>query len=81
MERTLNLHAQIRLTVSQLTDLAKQLPKKERLKLASILVKEDDVFITKAELLEKIKEGLSEAKLYKEGKIELQSAREFLNGL
>jgi hypothetical protein len=81
MERTLNLNTQIRLTVGQLTDLAKQLPKKERLKLASILLEEDDTLMSKAQLLDKIREGLEEVRLYKEGKTELKSARAFLNEL
>lgn len=79
MEKSLNFSTNIQLTISQFIDLAKQLPKKERAKLASILV-EDDV-MTKEELVSKIKEGLEEVKLYKEGKIKLKSARELLNEL
>ncbi|WP_421871064.1 hypothetical protein [Marinoscillum sp.] len=34
---------------------------------------------TKQEILNSIKQGMEEAQLHKEGKIELQSARDFLN--
>lgn len=36
---------------------------------------------TKQEILSSIEKGLKEVQLHKEGKIELQSARDFLNGL
>ena len=36
---------------------------------------------TEAQILEDLREALEEVKLAKEGKIELQSARDFLNGL
>lgn len=77
MERTVSLNTNIQLTYSQLTDLAKRLPKKERMKLATALMDEEEG-ITKAELLEKIKRGLEEVKLYKEGKLELRTLKEFL---
>ena len=81
MKATINTNTNIQLTVKQLTELAKQLPKKERMKLATALAKEEEEFITKEEVVAKIKEGLEEVKLYKAGKIELRSAREFLNEL
>jgi hypothetical protein len=34
--------------------------------------------MTKEELVERIKEGLEEVKLYKEGKIKLRTLKEFL---
>jgi hypothetical protein len=36
---------------------------------------------TKQEILDSIKQGMKEVQLHKEGKIELQSARDFLNEL
>ncbi len=36
---------------------------------------------TKQEILDSIKEGMKEIQLYKEGKIELESAKDFLNEL
>lgn len=77
MERTLKLNTNIQVTVSQIVDLARQLPKKERLQLASILIEEED-FISKDELLFKIKEGLEDVKLLKEGKIKLRTLDDFL---
>jgi hypothetical protein len=80
MEAIINFNASIQLTVSQLVDLARQLPKKERVKLASILVEEDD-FLTKNELSTKIKEGLKDVKLHREGKIKLRTLTEFLENV
>ena len=77
MKTTLNFNTSIQLTLNQLVDLAIQLPKKERFKLASILVEEDE-YISKNELVSKIKEGLHDAKLHKEGKIKLRTLSEFL---
>jgi hypothetical protein len=77
METTLNFNTSIQLTLSQLVDLVRQLPKKERVQLASILIEEDD-FMSKKELSLKIKEGLQDAKLHKEGKIKLRTLSEFL---
>jgi len=80
MKTTLNFNTSIQLTLSQLVDLAIQLPKKERFKLASILVEEED-YISKNELVSKIKEGLQDAKLHKEGKIKLRTLSEFLENV
>jgi hypothetical protein len=77
MERTLKLNTNIQVTVSQIVDLARQLPKKERLQLASILIEEED-FISKDELLFKIKEGLEDVKLHKEVKVKLRTLDDFL---
>ena len=41
--------------------------------------KEDYEEPTKQEILDSLKKGMKEVQLHKEGKIELQSAREFLN--
>uniref|UniRef100_UPI00404B9B83 hypothetical protein n=1 Tax=Fulvivirga sp. TaxID=1931237 RepID=UPI00404B9B83 len=46
-----------------------------------IQTKEDYEEPTKKEILESIKKGMIEAQLYKEGKIELQSAQDFFNEL
>ena len=43
--------------------------------------KEDYEEPTKKEILDSIKQGMKEVQLHKEGKIELQSARDFLNEL
>lgn len=77
METTLNLNTTIQLTLTQLVALAKQLPQKERIQLASILVENED-FTAKEELLFKIKEGLKEVKLHKEEKVKLRTLDEFL---
>jgi hypothetical protein len=62
---------------TQLIDLARQLSQKERIQLASILMENDD-FISKDDLLLKIKQGLGDIKLHKEGKIKLRTLDEFL---
>ncbi len=46
-----------------------------------IYTKEDYEEPTKEELLESIAQGMKEVQLYKEGKIKLQSARDFLHEL
>ena len=43
--------------------------------------KEDYEEPTKQEILDSIRQGMKEVQLHKEGKIELQSARDFLNEL
>lgn len=43
--------------------------------------KEDYEEPTKQEILDSIKQGMKEVQLHKEGKIELQSAKDFLNEL
>ena len=80
MKATLSLDTNIRLTFKQVEALAKQLPKKERLKLATILV-DGEEGMTKEQLVAKIKEGLNEVKLYKEGKIKLETLDEFLSNV
>lgn len=80
MKTTLNFNTNIQLTLNQLVDLAIQLPRKERFKLASILVEEEE-FISKGELTSKIKEGLKDVKLHKEGKIKLRTLSEFLENV
>ena len=80
MKTTLNFNTSIQLTLNQLVDLALQLSEKERFKLASILVEEEE-FISKNELVSKIKEGLQDVKLHKEGKIKLRTLSEFLENV
>ena len=80
MEAIINFNASIQLTVSQLADLVRQLPKKERVKLASILVEDND-YMSKVELTAKIKEGLNDLKLHKQGKIKLRTLTEFLENV
>ena len=79
MRAVLNVNTNIQLNFNQIANLAKQLPKKQKAKLATILAKEtDEEEITKAELVAQIKEGLEEVKLYKEGKKQLRTLKEFL---
>lgn len=80
MKTTLNFNTSIQLTLNQLVERALQLSKKERFKLASILVEEEE-FISKNELVSKIKEGLQDVKLHKEGKIKLRTFSEFLENV
>jgi hypothetical protein len=77
MEATLNFSTNIQLTLSQLAELAKQLPQKDRAKLALMIIEEDEP-MSKVELKAKIKEGLQDAKLHREGKIKLRTLTEFL---
>jgi hypothetical protein len=77
MEATLNFSTNIQLTLSQLAELARQLPQKDRAKLALMIIEEDEP-MSKAELKAKIKEGLQDAKLHREGKIKLRTLTEFL---
>ncbi|AYQ36035.1 hypothetical protein [Runella sp. SP2] len=82
METTLNFSANIQLTLSQLVELARQLPPKDRAKLASMLIEADadtdSAVMSKKELKANIKEGLQDAKLHREGKIKLRTLTEFL---
>ena len=78
MRATLNLNTNIQITVNQLFDLAKQLPQQERIKLASFLVDENEDIMTKSELIGRIRNGLQDVKLHKEGKIKLRTLSEFL---
>lgn len=82
MKALLSVNTNIQLNFNQIINLAKQLPKKQKAKLVSILaVEEAEEEMSKAELVARIKEGLEEVKLYKEGKIKFQSARELLDEL
>lgn len=78
METTLNFSTNIQLTLNQLVELARQLPQKDRAKLASMIIEADEPTMSKAELKAKIKEGLQDAKLHREGKIKLRTLTEFL---
>ena len=80
MKATLSLNTNIQLTFKQLKDLVKQLPEKERIELVTILVNGDES-MTKEQLVAKIKEGLNDAKLHKEGKIKLRTLDEFLSNV
>jgi hypothetical protein len=77
MEAILNFNTNIQLTLSQLVELARQLPENERAQLALMLIEEEPV-MSKNELKVKIKEGLQDAKLHREGKIKLRTLSEFL---
>jgi len=46
-----------------------------------IKIQDKEATSSKNDILEGIKDGLNEAKLHSEGKIDLQSARDFLNEL
>lgn len=78
MEATLNFNANIKLTVSQLAELAKQLPEKDRAKLVSMIIEEGAAPTGKTVLKAKLKEGLQDAKLHLEGKIQLRTLSDFL---
>lgn len=82
MKAVLSVNTNIQLNFNQIINLAKQLPKKQKAKLVTILAKESsEEEMTKAELVARIKEGLAEVKLYKEGKVKFLSARELLDEL
>ncbi len=79
MKAVLSVNTNIQLNFNQIINLAKQLPKSQKAKLVSILVeRETEEVITKAELVAQIKEGLEEVKLYKEGKKQFRTLKEFL---
>jgi hypothetical protein len=80
MKATLSLNTTIQLTFKQFKELATQLPEKERIELATLLV-DGDESMTKEELVAKIKEGLKDARLHKEGKIKLRTLDEFLSNV
>lgn len=79
MEATFNFNTSIRLTISQLAELARQLPQKERTQLASMIIESDGPIMSKKELKAKVKEGLQDAKLHREGKIKLRTLSKFLS--
>lgn len=68
----------VRLSVKKLAELAQQLSPKQKAKLITLLQEDEEEYMTKEELVEQIKEGLEEVKLYKEGKIKLRTLKEFL---
>ena len=74
MESIININ--IPLTVNQLAEVIRQLPKKEKAKLRQILDNEET--LTKAEVVGTIKEGLDDVKLHKKGKIKLETLEDFL---
>ncbi len=78
MATAIQLNTNIKLNFRQIADLAQQLPKKEKEKLASILAEEEPIK-TKADIINDIKEALEEVKLYKAGKIKLKTLDEFLD--
>jgi hypothetical protein len=78
MEATLSFNTNIQLTLSQLVELAKQLSKEDRAKLAALLMEVDQPVLSKAELKGKLEEGLQDAKLHREGKLQLRTLTEVL---
>lgn len=68
----------VRLSVKKLAELAQQLSPKQKAKLITLLQEDEEEYMTKEELVEQIKEGLEEVKLYKEGRIKLRTLKEFL---
>jgi len=74
MQTSLNVN--LSLSFHQLVELARQLPKKERAELASILIDDEP---SKKQILQGLKEAIEEVNLAKKGKIKLKSAREFIN--
>ena len=76
MQTSLNVN--LALSFHQLVELARQLPRKERVELASILIDDEP---SKEQILQGLKEAIEEVNLAKKGKIKLKSAREFINEL
>jgi TusA-related sulfurtransferase len=76
MQTSLNVN--LSLSFYQLVELARQLPKKERAELASILIDDEP---SKEQILQGLREAIEEVNLAKQGKIKLKSAREFINEL
>ncbi len=74
----ISLNVNLSLSFHQLVELARQLPKKERVELASILIDDEP---SKEQILQGLKEAIEEVNLAKKGKIKLKSAREFINEL
>ena len=68
----------VRLSVKKLAELAQQLSPKQKAKLITLLQEDEEEYMTKEELVEQIKEGLEEVKIYKEGRIKLRTLKEFL---
>jgi TusA-related sulfurtransferase len=76
MQTSLNVN--LSLSFHQLVELARQLPKKERAELASILIDDEP---SKEQILQGLQAAIEEVNLAKQGKIKLKSAREFINEL
>jgi hypothetical protein len=76
MQTSLNVN--LSLSFHQLVELARQLPKKERAELASILIDDEP---SKEQILQGLQAAIEEINLAKKGKIKLKSAREFINEL
>lgn len=74
MQTSLNVN--LSLSFHQLVELARQLPKKERAELASILIDDEP---SKKQILQGLKEAIEKVNFAKKGKIKLKSAREFIN--
>jgi lysyl-tRNA synthetase class I len=81
MRAVLNINTNVQLNFKQIAEVARQLPKPQKVKLATILTKEteEEDTMTKAELVARIKEVLEEVKLYKEGKVKFRTLKEFLD--
>jgi len=68
----------ISLNFEQILNIISQLPSIEKMKLKQYLIKETN---NDVQILENIKQGLDEAKLHEEGKLELKSLDELLDEL
>ncbi|WP_041340137.1 hypothetical protein [Runella slithyformis] len=79
MKTVAHLTTDITLTFNQVAELARQLPKSDRLRLVTLLQKYDEP--TKEQLLQDLREAIDEVNLAKEGKVKLKSARDFIDEL
>lgn len=67
------------ISIEQLYAIVRQLPRTEKIKLSEILF--EDETESKEAILTGLKEAMHEVQLHQAGKIKLQSAKEWLNGL
>ena len=80
MEATLNFNKS--LTINELAQvLRKQLPLADRKKLVFLLEEDETEFVPKEQFMADMKNAMAEVKLYKQGKLKLNSLEEFLNEL
>ncbi len=77
METILKLSTSIQLTLDQMADLVKQLSPRDKARLVSLILEDNEV-MSHDELKARVREGLQDVKLHKEGKIKLNTLSEFL---
>ena len=74
-----SLIIQSSISMEQLYAIVRQLPRVEKLKLSEVLFEEEND--SKASILSGLKEAMHEVQLHQTGKVKLQTAKEWLNGL